>query len=58
MDWTSTVAREFSRERLTPQMAVRLAQEALDAGRIGDCERLIDIARELFDYAAADDNRD
>ena len=58
MDWTSTVAREFSRERLTPQMAVLLAQEALAAGRVADSERLVDIARELFDFAAADENRD
>ncbi len=58
MDWTSTVAREFSRERLTPQMAVLLAQEALAAGRMADSERLVDIARELFDFAAADENRD
>ena len=58
MDWTSTVAREFSRKRLTPRMAVVLAQEALLAGRVADSERLVDIARELFDYAAADENRE
>ncbi len=58
MDWTATVAREFSREKLTPRLAVVLAQEALAAGRMSDAERLVDIARELFDYAAADENRD
>ena len=58
MDWATTVAREFSRERLTPQLAVLLAQEALLAGRMADSERLVDIARELFDFAAADENRD
>ena len=55
VDLTSTVAREFARRRLTPALAVHLAEEALRAGRIEDSERLIGIAYDLYDFAAAEE---
>ena len=39
-------------------MAIILAQEALQAGRVDDGERLVSLAYELLDFAAADANRE
>ena len=58
VDLAASVAREFKRKRLTPQMVIILAQEALQAGRVDDGERLVSLAYELLDFAAADANRE
>ena len=58
VELSSTVAREFSRRRLTPALAIRLAEEALRCNRIEDSKRLISIAFDLYDFAAAEEDRD